>query len=119
MGAVRKKIPLDEEWLNITYQVYDIPNHPGTFKERLKELEKFVKLSATRWKKISKDLPYPMNGIPCPIVMAKQTIVKDLKHLDKLYKVKHVKDHFLKLQRLEKAARKQGKEDVRMGGEYA
>ena len=36
MGAVRKKIPLDEEWLNITYQVYDIPNHPGTFKERLK-----------------------------------------------------------------------------------
>ena len=86
MGAVRKKIPLDEEWLNITYQVYDIPNHPGTFKERLKELEKFVKLSATRWKKISKDLPYPMNGIPCPIVMAKQTIVKDLKHLDKLYK---------------------------------
>ena len=39
----KKKIPLDEEWLNVTYQVYDIPNHPGTFKERLKELEKFVK----------------------------------------------------------------------------
>jgi DNA polymerase beta len=86
MGAVRKKIPLDEEWINITYQVYDIPNHPGTFKERLKELEKFVKLSGTRWKKISKDLPYPINGIPCPIVMAKQTVIKDLNHLDKLYK---------------------------------
>ena len=34
MGAVRKKVPLDEEWLNITFQVYDMPEHPGTFEER-------------------------------------------------------------------------------------
>ena len=86
MGAVRKKVPLDEEWINITFQVYDIPDHPGTFKERLKELSKFVKLSKTRWRKISKDLPYPINGIPCPIIMAEQTVVQDLDHLATLYK---------------------------------
>ena len=44
MGVVRKKVPLDEEWLNVTFQVYDMPEHPGTFKERLEELKRVVGL---------------------------------------------------------------------------
>jgi DNA polymerase/3'-5' exonuclease PolX len=86
MGTVRKKTPIDEEWLNITFQVYDMPDHPGTFEERLKELDKIVRLTRIRWKKICKTLPYPMNTIPCPLVLAKQIRVQDLEHLDRVYK---------------------------------
>ena len=39
-----KKIPLDEDWINITFQVYDAPNVEGTFYERLLELKKSVEL---------------------------------------------------------------------------
>ena len=48
MGTVRKKVPIDEEWLNITFQVYDMPDHPGTFKERIQELSKIVKLAQAK-----------------------------------------------------------------------
>ena len=37
-GAVRKKVPLDEEWLNITFQVYDMPRTSWTlFRQNQKE----------------------------------------------------------------------------------
>ena len=36
MGVVRKKVPLDEEWFNVTFQVYDMPEEEGTFDERMK-----------------------------------------------------------------------------------
>jgi DNA polymerase beta len=86
MGAVRKKIPLDEEWLNITFQVYDIPNHEGTFAERIKELSRIVRLCRGTWENIKKSLPYPMNKIPCPLVMAKQIPSEGDEHLDKIYR---------------------------------
>ena len=49
--------------MNITFQVYDLPNHPGTFEERLKELNKIVRLTRARWKEQRKQLPYPMNKL--------------------------------------------------------
>ena len=36
MGAVRKKVPLDEEWLNITFQVYDMLVTSWTLFRRIK-----------------------------------------------------------------------------------
>jgi DNA ligase-1 len=86
MGTVRKKIPVDEEWFNITFQVYDMPDHPGTFQERLKELKRIVKLTKNRWNLRRKDYEYPFNKLECPVVVAKQTVVKDEKHLDSVYK---------------------------------
>ena len=85
MGTVRKKVPVDEEWLNITFQVYDMPDHPGTFQERLKELKRIVKLTKSRWNLRRKDYEYPFNKLECPVVVAKQIIVKSDSHLDKVY----------------------------------
>ena len=82
---MRKKIPIDEEWLNITFQVYDMPEHEGTFKERLKELKRIVKMTRERWLIRRKNYSYPFNKIDCPVVVAKQTVVKDAQHMDKAY----------------------------------
>jgi len=85
MGVVRKKVPLDEEWLNVTFQVYDMPEHPGTFKERLEELKRVVGLVRKRWKLYRKDYPYPINKLDCPVVVAEQTEVTSEEHLDSIY----------------------------------
>ena len=85
MGSVRKKVPIDEEWMNITFQVYDMPEYSGTFKERLRELKRIVNLTRDRWNLRRKDYPYPFNKIECPVVVAKQMVVKDENHLDKVY----------------------------------
>ena len=86
MGAVRKKVPLDEDWMNITFQVYDMPDHPGTFEERLEELNKIVRLSKTSWELHKKNLPYPLNTLDCPVVFAKQLKVTNEQQLDTVYK---------------------------------
>jgi DNA ligase 1 len=85
MGVVRKKVPIDEEWLHVTFQVYDMPHESGTFLERLKELIRIVKLTKNRWLHMRKDFPYPFNTIDCPVIVAKQTIVKNDAHLDSMY----------------------------------
>jgi len=85
MGTVRKKIPIDEEWLNVTFQVYDMPNHDGTFAERLKELKRIVKMTRERWLIRRKDYPYPFNKADCPVTIAKQTVVKNDQHMDQVY----------------------------------
>jgi DNA ligase-1 len=86
MGTVRKKVPIDEEWLNVTFQVYDMPDEEGTFIERIRKLVKIVQLTKTKWLRIRKDLPYPFNNLECPLVLAKQTVMKSDSHLDTLYK---------------------------------
>tara|TARA_B100000963_G_scaffold359069_1_gene385323 strand:+ start:7986 stop:9812 length:1827 start_codon:yes stop_codon:yes gene_type:complete len=86
MGAVRKKVPLDEEWLNITFQVYDMPEHPGPFSERIKELSKMVKLAQAKWNRKRTEFEYPFNKLDCPLVLAKQIPLQSLDHLDQVYK---------------------------------
>ena len=44
MGTVRKKEPIDEEWMDIQFYVYDITTIKDTFVERLKKL-KFTNLA--------------------------------------------------------------------------
>ena len=85
MGVVRKKIPLDEDWYNVTFQVYDLPDFPGTFKERIHELLRLCKVVKKKWKVTRKDYPYPINTMDCPVVFASQTIVRDDKQLDEMY----------------------------------
>lgn len=86
MGTVRKKVPIDEEWLNITFQVYDMPEHPGTFKERIQELSKIVQLAQAKWKRFREEFPYPFNKLPCPLVLAKQTPVQSMEQMSQVYK---------------------------------
>lgn len=42
-GAVRKDVPIDDEWRGISYMVFELPNATGTFAERAKRIEAIVK----------------------------------------------------------------------------
>lgn len=42
-GAVRKDVPMDEEWRSISYMVFELPNATGTFAERAKRITEIVK----------------------------------------------------------------------------
>jgi len=86
MGVVRKKTPEDEEWLPIKYVVYDLPEHPGNFQERLVALKKVVSLAEKTWDKKKKELPEPFCDIPCPVTFTEQVKISSLDHLDKMYK---------------------------------
>ena len=85
MGVVRKKVPIDEEWLNVTFQVYDMPEHPGTFVERIKELKKIIELTTEKWKLKRKNYAYPINTLDCPVKFVKQTIIKNDEQLNSIY----------------------------------
>jgi DNA ligase-1 len=42
-GAVRKDVPVDEEWRRISYLVYELPEASGTFQARAKRIAEIVK----------------------------------------------------------------------------
>jgi DNA ligase 1 len=46
-GIVRKMSPVDSEWQRITYQLFELPNAPGTFEERYAKLQQLV--AHTAW----------------------------------------------------------------------
>ena len=85
MGVVRKKTPIDEEWMNVTYQVYDLIDSKKPFFERVKELKRVVKLVEGRWKVFQKELSYPLNKLPCPLVFVEQIPVQSMEHLKEMY----------------------------------
>ena len=45
-GIVRKKVPIDSEWLQVRYMVFDMPKHSGSFDQRLNELSLLKGLSS-------------------------------------------------------------------------
>jgi DNA ligase-1 len=42
-GAVRKNVPIDEEWRGISYLIFELPNAQGTFEARAKHIVDIVK----------------------------------------------------------------------------
>ena len=42
-AAVRKDVPIDAEWRNITYNIFELPNAAGTFGQRAKHIAEIVK----------------------------------------------------------------------------
>ena len=42
-AAVRKDVPIDAEWRNITYNIFELPNAAGTFEQRAKHITEIVK----------------------------------------------------------------------------
>ena len=57
MGAVRKKTPLDEDWMNVTFQVYDTLLSEAPFHERLDVLSQLVTECKMKWNKVKQTLP--------------------------------------------------------------
>jgi DNA polymerase/3'-5' exonuclease PolX len=85
MGVVRKKVPILEEWKQVQYIVYDLPDVKKPFSERITDLKKIVKENKERWDSIVSTLPEEFQ-IECPLKMAKQTLIESEEHMDKLYK---------------------------------
>lgn len=50
-GFVRKAVPVDEEWRQITYMVFELPGAPGTFTERARRIQEIV--AAARWPQLA------------------------------------------------------------------
>lgn len=86
MGTVRKKEPIDEEWLNISYNVYDITNDGKTFIDRQKDLINIVKIAKVSWNKKRNDLPYPYDKLDCPLVYTEQKKITSIKRMEDYYK---------------------------------
>ena len=42
-SAARKSVPIDAEWKNISYNIFELPNAPGTFETRAKRIVEIVK----------------------------------------------------------------------------
>ena len=42
-GTVRKDVPNDAEWQSITYNIFELPNAPGTFEARAKRIVEIAK----------------------------------------------------------------------------
>lgn len=41
-GAVRKAVPVDDEWRQIKYMIFELPDAPGTFAERYEQIKRIV-----------------------------------------------------------------------------
>ena len=78
MGVVRKKNPNPEEWANIKYVVYDLPEYEGDFKTRIATLKKIVKINHNRWELNRGFRPEHFRNLECPLIMADQIIVKNM-----------------------------------------
>ena len=48
-GIVRKDDPVDAEWREVRYMLFELPEAPGTFRERVKELREIVARAAVPW----------------------------------------------------------------------
>jgi len=85
MGTVRKKIPIDEEWIQIQYQVYDITTLSTTFLQRLTCLKKLISNCDVRWNLLKKSLGYPYHTLDSPLIYANQTKIKSMNHMKSFY----------------------------------
>ena len=68
VSIVKKLIPNDTEWLDITYVIFDAPTHGGTFEERLDSVKE-------------KYLPLNFGGCTGQVVWLDQIKCKSVQHL--------------------------------------
>lgn len=85
MGVVRRKEPDDEDWLQVKFMVYDLPDEKKPFSERVRLLKKLVKENSVRWDILRKKLPEPFNELECPLIFAPQMKIKSEKHMVDVY----------------------------------
>jgi ATP-dependent DNA ligase len=76
-------LDLDKKWINIKYQVFDIPSNTNLFEERMSILKELVKERCGIWKRI----PFPpyLNKEECPLIFTEQYLIKSEKNLDEYY----------------------------------
>ena len=73
VGYVKKQVPIESEWRQIKYMVFDLPEDNSPFEVRYEKLKGIIEHSC--------------NDDPnCPLVLVKQTKIKDSNHLLQLHK---------------------------------
>ncbi|NJD23992.1 MAG: DNA ligase [Betaproteobacteria bacterium] len=48
-GIVRKEVPVDEEWHAVRYMIFELPDAPGTFADRVAEIRALVRRANRPW----------------------------------------------------------------------
>ena len=48
-ATVRRRVPVDAEWREVRYQVFELPDAAGTFRERVQALQSLVVAAAVPW----------------------------------------------------------------------
>ena len=48
-ATVRRRVPVDAEWREVRYQVFELPDAAGTFRERVQALQSLVAAAAVPW----------------------------------------------------------------------
>ena len=86
MGVVRKKLPIDQEWVPIKYVVYDLPEYDIPFKERILKLESIVSESNDVWNISKSELPTFLCDTEYPLVFTAQIVVESIEHMEHIYR---------------------------------
>jgi DNA polymerase/3'-5' exonuclease PolX len=85
MGAARRKEPIDEDWFDIKYYVYDAPDIEATFEQRYNFLRSIMPKVKEHWIKFRATLEPKFKKVTCPIVLTKQTVVTNMDQMKEYY----------------------------------
>jgi DNA polymerase/3'-5' exonuclease PolX len=85
MGAVRKKIPVDEDWFSIKFYVYDAPEIEAEFYDRYVELKHIVMDVQKIWNKYKLTLDKKFHNVTCPLVLCKHHEVESIEQMTSFY----------------------------------
>ena len=86
MGVVRKKVPIDEEWFNIKYYVYDYIDEDLEFYDRYEMLVEIVKKANDSWEEYKSTLGSKFKDVSCPLVLCRHIEVESMDQMKEYYK---------------------------------
>ena len=87
MGIVRKKVPVDDEWIRVRFHIFDAPSHPGTFRERQIYLRNILEILQAHWNTIRATLDKKFHNLDCPVAIVKQVNIESYEQMNEFYKM--------------------------------
>jgi len=48
-GIVRREVPVDEEWQQVRYMIFELPDGEGSFRERARRIERLIAQAGVPW----------------------------------------------------------------------
>lgn len=51
-GIVKKKVPVDDEWRQVSFMIFELPGAAGTFTERIEQMRQLVDAAGVPWLKM-------------------------------------------------------------------
>ena len=85
MGAARKKVPVDKDWMSIKFYVYDAPELENEFYDRYIALEEIVREAEVFWEDYKLTLGKEFQSVTCPLVITKHYEVESIEHMKTFY----------------------------------